>query len=80
MTRAEAIHQLEELVEDRKSFITGEEDHDAEFQKDIEALRFALHALKSEGTSRKSVGGTSSSVNIDGTEKRRCLSEGVYIR
>lgn len=44
MTRPEAIKQLTELIEDRRSFDTGAEDTEV-FRRDIEALRIAIAAI-----------------------------------
>ena len=42
----ESIRQLESLIDDRKSFITGDEDCDEVFKDDIKALRVAIEVLK----------------------------------
>ena len=44
MTRSDAIKQLAELIEDRRSFDTGTEDTEV-FRRDVEALRIAIDAL-----------------------------------
>lgn len=46
MTRKEAINQLEELIGDRKSFISGDVDFNDIYKKDIEALEIVISALK----------------------------------
>lgn len=45
MTNEESIKQLEELIEDRKSFCEGDDEHDEIYRSDIEALRRAVTAL-----------------------------------
>ena len=45
MTNEEAIKQLEELIEDRKSFCEGDDEHDETYRSDIVALRRAVKAL-----------------------------------
>lgn len=45
MTNEESIKQLEELIEDRKSFCEGDDEHDETYRSDIEALRRAVTAL-----------------------------------
>lgn len=40
------ITQLESLIDDRKSFITGDEEFDSVFHEDIKALKNAIEALK----------------------------------
>lgn len=45
MTNEEAIKQLEELIDDRKSFCEGDDEHDETYRSDIEALRRAVTAL-----------------------------------
>lgn len=41
----EASGRVEELIDDRKSFITGDAEHDEIYIKDIQALEKALTAL-----------------------------------
>ena len=47
MTFEEAKNQLEELIQDRKSFICGGGD-DKIYKKDIEALKTAISALEKQ--------------------------------
>ena len=47
MTIEEAKNQLEELIQDRKSFICGGDD-DEIYKKDIEALQIAIQALEKQ--------------------------------
>ena len=47
MTIEEAKNQLEELIQDRKSFICGGDD-DEIYKKDIEALQMAIQALEKQ--------------------------------
>lgn len=44
MNREEAIKQLKDLIEDRKAFCAG--DYDPIFDKDIEALEYAIRELE----------------------------------
>ncbi len=44
MNREEAIKQLKDLIEDRKAFCAG--DYDPIFDKDIEALEYAIKELE----------------------------------
>lgn len=44
MNREEAIKQLKDLIEDRKAFCAG--DYDPIFDKDIEALEYAVNELE----------------------------------
>lgn len=44
MNREEAIKQLKDLIEDRKAFCAG--DYDSIFDKDIEALKYAIRELE----------------------------------
>ena len=44
MTKQEAISQLKELIEDRKSFMAG--DYDECFEKDVQALEYAIKELE----------------------------------
>ena len=46
MTPQEIIDQLESLIQDRFSFIQGEEDHDMIFREDISALEAAIDAVQ----------------------------------
>lgn len=46
MTITEVTNQLEDLIVDRKAFISGDEEFDKIFIKDIEALRYAVDVLK----------------------------------
>lgn len=46
MTNEEAKSQLEELIQDRKSFICGGDDEI--YKKDIEALKTAISALEKQ--------------------------------
>lgn len=41
----DVIYQLENLIEDRKSFINNDE-YDDVFKKDIEALKIAIDIIK----------------------------------
>lgn len=45
----QVINQLTSLINDRKSFLNGECDHDEVFIKDISALKVAIHLLKERG-------------------------------
>lgn len=38
--------QLRDLIEDRKSFISGDEEHDEVFKKDIKALEMAIDLIE----------------------------------
>lgn len=38
--------RLESLIEDRKSFVIGEEDHDKIYLEDIEALEYAIREIE----------------------------------
>ena len=42
----DCIHQLESLIDDRKSFLDGDPYHDDIFIEDAEALKFAVDILK----------------------------------
>ncbi|MGG7144831.1 hypothetical protein ACQPVP_15415 [Clostridium nigeriense] len=44
MNREEVIKQLKDLIEDRKAFCAG--DYDPIFDKDIEALKYAIRELE----------------------------------
>jgi len=46
MTREKAIEQLKSLLDDRKSFLTGDKENDEVFLKDIEALEFIIKENK----------------------------------
>lgn len=46
MTIEEIKNQLIELIDDRKSFITGDKENDEIYIKDIEALQCALRAVE----------------------------------
>ena len=46
MSIEEAMERVEELIDDRKSFITGDTEHDEIYIKDIQALERALAALE----------------------------------
>jgi hypothetical protein len=46
MSIEEAMERVEELIDDRKSFITGDTEHDEIYIKDIQALERALDALE----------------------------------
>lgn len=50
MSIEEAMERVEELIDDRKSFITGDTEHDEIYIKDIQALERALDALELLGT------------------------------
>lgn len=45
MSIEEAMERVEELIDDRKSFITGDTEHDEIYIKDIQALKRAVTAL-----------------------------------
>ena len=47
MTRKEAISQLKDLIQDRKSFIDKDEPNDV-FQDDIDALTYAVNFLQKD--------------------------------
>lgn len=49
MTDKEKVEQLEDLIQDRKSFLTGDKECDAIFLKDIETLKWAINELKYDG-------------------------------
>ena len=65
MTFEEAKNQLEELMQDRKSFICGGDDEI--YKKDIEALKTAISALNKQ-IPRKPLGG----IDFAGNEYRIC--------
>lgn len=46
MTNEQIIKQLEELIDERKSFITSDPEHDEIYIKDINALKAAIEFLK----------------------------------
>lgn len=46
MKITEVINQLEDLIGDKKAFISGDEELDEDFVKDIEALKYAVSVLK----------------------------------
>ena len=50
MSIEEAMERIEELIEDRKSFITEDTEYDEIYIKDIQALERALAALELLGT------------------------------
>ena len=50
MSIEEAMERVEELIDDRKSFITGDAEYDEIYIKDIQALERALDALELLGT------------------------------
>lgn len=45
MTHEEVIRQLLELIDDRKSFIISDAEHDEIYEKDIAALNYSIHAI-----------------------------------
>lgn len=45
MTIDEIMKQLRELLDDRRSFLTGDKDHDEIYLKDIKALGIVLNGL-----------------------------------
>lgn len=45
MNKKEVLNQLHDLVEDRKSCLDGDEDHDEIFKADIEALETAIRVI-----------------------------------
>ena len=49
----ESITQLESLIDDRESFISGDEDFDDIFNEDIKALKTAIKVLKKVSDNRK---------------------------
>ena len=65
MTFEEAKNQLEELIQDRKSFICGGDDEI--YKADIKALKTALSALEKQ-IPRKPLGG----IDFAGNEYRIC--------
>lgn len=46
MKITEAINQLEDLIGDRRAFISGDEELDKILVKDIEALKYAVDVLR----------------------------------
>lgn len=46
MSLQEIIKQLTDLIYDRKSFLTGDKEHDAVFLSDIEALEITLRVFE----------------------------------
>lgn len=48
MTTQEAIKQLKDLIEDRMSLLTGDEEHDEVFLADMLALHIATSALEKQ--------------------------------
>lgn len=46
MKITEVINQLEDLIGDRKAFISGDEEYDKILVKDIEALEYAVGVLR----------------------------------
>lgn len=46
MNRKEVIKQLEELIEDRKSFMVG--DYDEVYDKDVQALEYVIKELTAQ--------------------------------
>lgn len=45
MTHEEVIRQLLELIDDRKSFIISDAEHDEIYEKDIAVLNYSIHAI-----------------------------------
>ena len=45
MTIDEVKRQLRDLLDDRRSFINGDAEHDEIYLKDIEAIAFAIRML-----------------------------------
>lgn len=48
MNRKEAIEQLKDLIDDRRSFIDKDTEEDSFYHKDIEALNIAITALEAQ--------------------------------
>lgn len=48
MTKDEVISQLKELLEDRKSFLSGDEEDNKIYRADIEALEKSIEWLKGD--------------------------------
>lgn len=48
MTKDEAIDQLKSLIDDRESFLKGDEEEDDIYLADIEAIKIAVEVM--EGT------------------------------
>ncbi len=46
MTKEEAYNQLKDLIEDRKSFLSGDNKADDLFLKDIESIKIALEIIE----------------------------------
>lgn len=49
MNDAEKVAQLEDIIQDRKSFLIGDPQFDEVFLRDIEALEWAVKELEWDG-------------------------------